>query len=281
MSLRRTLSQSREVRAFRQGIARLTHQWPRPRHLPTVPICPDGFFVGPPDFVGVGSQKAGTSWWFSLIAAHPGVHEVPGVPKELHFFEGFWEREFREEDIERYHRYFPRQPGSIAGEWTTLYMHDPWVMPLLGLAAPQARILVLVRDPVERYISGIAHDLARGAPESAMLAAAHFSRGCYANQFERLLKAFGRTQMLVLQYERCVERSRVELAKTFEFLGLEDSGYIPAGLHSEVNKTTSKPRLDPAVRQRLIEAYEEDVEDLTRSFAEIDVGLWPNFAHLA
>ena len=39
---------------------------------PQGPPCPPGMTIGPPDFVGVGVPKAGTSWWFSLILAHPG-----------------------------------------------------------------------------------------------------------------------------------------------------------------------------------------------------------------
>ena len=51
---------------------------------PRAPACPPGTTVGPPDFVGVGVSKCGTSWWFSLILAHPDVHGP--VKKELLYF---------------------------------------------------------------------------------------------------------------------------------------------------------------------------------------------------
>ncbi|MBA3795881.1 MAG: hypothetical protein H0X20_01485, partial [Chloroflexi bacterium] len=50
---------------------------------------PPGFVIGPPDFVGVGAQKAGTTWWFRLIEAHPGVYQSPDQRPELHFFDRF------------------------------------------------------------------------------------------------------------------------------------------------------------------------------------------------
>ena len=80
----------------------------------------------PPDFVGVGAQKAGTSWWNALIEAHPDVHRQGGQPKELHFFDGLWEQPWSAADATRYARYFPRPTGAIAGEWTPGYMIDFW-----------------------------------------------------------------------------------------------------------------------------------------------------------
>ena len=68
--------------------------------------------AGPPDFVGVGAQKCGTSWWYSLIAAHPGVHDPQGFDKEARFF-----CEPGPHDLDAYRRLFARPPGLLAGEW--------------------------------------------------------------------------------------------------------------------------------------------------------------------
>src|SRR4051794_28721229 len=56
------------------------------------PSCPEGWSVGPPDFVGVGAQRCGTSWWHRLIVAHPDVcfnRELH--TKEVHFFDALGE----------------------------------------------------------------------------------------------------------------------------------------------------------------------------------------------
>ena len=120
-----------------------------------------GEMVGAPDFVGIGVQKAGTTWWHGLIAAHPQVSARPDFHKERHFFDRFAVRAFGPADVSGYHGWFPRQPGTLAGEWTPDYVHMPWVPALLAQAAPKARLLVLLRDPVERLRSGLSHQRAQ------------------------------------------------------------------------------------------------------------------------
>ena len=66
---------------------------------PAPPACPAGWHVGPPDYVGLGAQKAGTSWWDALIGDHPDVHRVGGVPKELHYFDQAWEEALSDADL--------------------------------------------------------------------------------------------------------------------------------------------------------------------------------------
>jgi len=70
-----------------------------------------------------------------------------------------------------------------------------------------------------------------------------------------------------------------ELRRTYEFLELGDSGFLPR-LKAHPNRQAEKPELDSEVRDALIEAYAEDVSLLARDFPEIDIGLWPNFAAL-
>ena len=66
----------------------------------------------------------------------------------------------RRADIERYQRYFPVPEGAVAGEWTPGYLIDFWTPELIARAAPEARILVLLRDPIDRFRSGLTHQLA-------------------------------------------------------------------------------------------------------------------------
>ena len=118
-----------------------------------------GWTVGPPHYVGVGAQKAGTSWWNRLIQSHPDVVNAGGQPKELHFFDRSWEVPFDDAAVEAYRRHFPVPEGSVAGEWTPGYLIDFWTPELIRRAAPDARILVLLRDPIERFRSGLTHQI--------------------------------------------------------------------------------------------------------------------------
>jgi Sulfotransferase family len=249
---------------------------------PPAPPCPPGFTVGPPDFVGVGVQRCGTTRWCRLILAHPEVAR-PHAKKELHFFDRFHAGGFSEADVAAYHAYFPSD-GQKTGEWTPLYASAPWIPPLLAAAAPSTRLLVLLRDPVERYLSGLELDIqvaaTRGAPLSRYAPLEAFSRGFYHAALRRLLAHFDRSQLLVLQYERCTLEPAAQLRRTYSFLGLNDLDFTP-DLDDHPRHQPEKPSLDAGTRAALVDAYRDDVTALATAFGEVDLALWPNFAHLA
>lgn len=241
------------------------------------PACPPGHVVAPPDFVGVGAQKAGTSWWYVMLMQHPGVSARASYYKELHYFARFWDGSFGDEHVERYHAFFPRPAGSLAGEWTPAYLAQFWVPPLIARAAPQAKVLVLLRDPVERYRSGLQHFARRQTRLDNTHASEAFSRGLYAQQLRVLRAHVPDERLLVLQYERCVRDTRAQLDRTYAFLGLEP-GFRPAALERSVNSARgpSMP-LSDATRATLVAGYRDEVDALSEVWPEFDRSLWPNF----
>jgi hypothetical protein len=244
----------------------------------TPPVLEPGERPGPPDFVGIGVQKAGTSWWYELLVDHPRVSARPGIHKERHFLSRFGTTAFAPAQIEAYHGWFPRRPGTLAGEWTPDYLDFPWVPPLLARAAPDVRLLLMVRDPVERFRSGLAHQRRHRAsvPEATMANAV--SRGFYHRALAHWCQWFEPERLLVLQYERCTVDPAGQLARTYRFLGL-DEDYEPADLRRPVGPTTEgKVDLADDARRRLVDAYAPDVEALAAQFPELDLTLWPNFA---
>jgi hypothetical protein len=251
-------------------------------HPPQAEPCPAGMSIGPPDFVGIGVPKAGTSWWFSLIQAHPDVASPP--VKELNYFNRWFFRqlgadgEVSDDQLRGYHAFFPRPPGSIIGEWTPSYLFAHRLPPILERAAPQANMLVLLRDPIERYQS----DISRRMPSRRLRNVRYkgVARGIYTPELAPWETTYPRHQMLVLQYEACTRDPVAQLAATYRFLGLDDS-YRPRQLDARVNETRSKRSVSPGFRDLLVEIYEPDVVTLARRYPEIDLELWPNFSHLA
>jgi Sulfotransferase domain len=248
---------------------------------PPVPVPAPGQRTGPPDFVGIGVQRCGTTRWFDLISSHPEI--APTLPqKELHFFDRFHARWPTAEELAAYSLQFPRSEGQKAGEWTPLYLSAPWVPPMLAAAAPDARLLVLLRDPVERYLSGIALDervaARRGVPLSRYAPLDALVRGFYHAQLAHLLRHFERSQVLVLQYERCTREPAAELRRTFEFIGVSPQFEADLDHHPQ---QTEKPPLDEQTRAAYVAAYSDDVRRLLADFPELDARLWPNFASLA
>jgi hypothetical protein len=240
------------------------------------PVGP-GEEVGPPDFVGIGVQKAGTTWWYGLIVAHPGVAQRAGLHKERHYFAPYATRAFSPEDVDGYHQWFPRPKGALAGEWTPDYMYQPWVPPLLAKAAPEAQLLVMVRDPVERYVSGLTHSGVVPGSHLGTVVTEAVDRGFYAAGLRRWGQWLAAGRVLVVQYERCVAFPAEELARTYRFLGLDD-GFCPPDVR-RASSPTRRPKvtLDADARKRLVDLYRTDVAELAALVPDLDLGLWPNF----
>jgi len=234
--------------------------------------------AGPPDFVGIGAQKAGTTWWYGLVVAHPGVWSRPDVHKERHFLSRFGATSFGPEEAKAYHGWFPRRRGTIAGEWTPEYLYCPWVPGLLDEAAPGARLLLILRDPVERFCSGVAHERREAGARGAATTAEALSRGFYHQAMSHWWRHFDDSRLLVLQYERCAADPEGQLAQTYRFLGLDDS-FVPPAIRRPVSVTRKgKPTLSDDVRRRLVEMYLPDVMALSERLPQLDLSLWSNFA---
>lgn len=272
---------SRSVRDLVLRVANKVHLAPRASLLDQrPPPAPAGWSTAPPDFVGVGVQKAGTSWWYSLIAVHPNVYRDRHLHKEVHYFDRFWRGCFEQQEAEEYTRYFPRPVGMLRGEWTPRYLSDFWVPAQLAVAAPRAKVLVMVRDPVDRYLSGVRHGLAAGVLDGPTLASEAVSRGYYGRQLEGLYRHIPRGQVLVLQYERCLREPLDQLRRTYEFLGLDP--YVPQDLARPVNVSRGESlKLPSEMKVDLVVRYADDVALLQRLVPDLDLSLWPNFSHRA
>jgi hypothetical protein len=249
--------------------------FPGVRYPVPPPDIPDGWQAGPPDVVGVGTMRSGTTWWWMLLTQHP---RFSVLYKELHFFDHHMR--VSELDPESYHRYFPRPAGTITGEWTPRYMFDYWTIPMLRQAAPEARILVLVRDPLERYLSGLAFTKRNGHPATHAMLHQQYSRSLYGHQLRTLISHFPIGQVLVLQYEQCVADPVANMRRTLDFIGLDPGDWhssVPTGL--KVNETrVTKPDLDQATRAALLAAFQADLDSVFTLFPGLDPSLWPTMS---
>lgn len=237
---------------------------------------PDGWAPAPPDFVGIGTMRGGTSWWWLMMVQHPRFATVNPRNKELHFFD----HHLGVADIEpeSYHRYFPRPEGMISGEWTPRYMYDFWTPPMLREVAPDAKLLVMLRDPIDRYLSGLSLTRDRGFPSSHAMLHHQFERSLYGQQFRTLLSYFPADQILVLQYEQCAAVPEPQVRRTFEFVGLDPDEWKPTRLPPSVRINESKgekPGLAPATREALVAAFRPDLATLFDLFPALDPTLWP------
>jgi len=95
----------------------------------------------------IGVRKAGTSWLYYLLDQHPEI--FMSRVKELYFFGAHYP-----EGVDEYHRHFPfEQDYTYFGEATVSYFRRADVAREIEAYSPDAKVLAIVRDPVERLLS--------------------------------------------------------------------------------------------------------------------------------
>jgi hypothetical protein len=224
-----------------------------------------------PAFLVIGAQKCGTTSTYAYLARHPSIDRA-------------WRKEVRFFDVPTnyalgeiwYRAHFAlRRSGRITGEATPGYMFYADAPARMARHVPGARLIALVRNPVDRAISHY-HFLARRGRESRPIDAAldrqllgapsapaddadtYLARGLYAEQLERVLRVFPREQLLVVRSEELLARPGPALARMFDFLGLpawdvDVSRRLNAGAYGTI---------PPPVRRRLVAFFRPHNERL-------------------
>jgi hypothetical protein len=230
-----------------------------------------------PDFVIIGAQKGGTSFLYHLLTRHPLVE--PAARKELHFFD---QPELFDNGAGWYRRCFPRLGSkdgqrSITGEATPYYLFDPPVAKRMAEIVPKARLIALLRNPVDRAYSHYQMQVKRGTEprtfEEAMEQehSSYVSRGIYVDQLLRWFEFFGKEQMLILKSEDFFERPVETLKVVLAFLDLPDWQPEASELQQRRHVGTYKQKMDPSTRQRL-EAYFEPYNQRLYECLDVDFG---------
>ncbi|HEX6710329.1 MAG TPA: sulfotransferase domain-containing protein [Rubrobacter sp.] len=218
-----------------------------------------------PDFAVIGAAKCGTTFFYHLLTKHP--HVEPAATKEIHYFDMLFD-----EGIEWYRRCFPTprlKEGrkSITGEGSPSYLFDPRAPERMAGVVPHARLIALLRNPVDRALSAYYHRLRNGQEtltfEETVRAALEgdpdsnrLSRNIYVDHLQRWSDFFSDEQMLVLKSENFFERPRETLKVVFEFLDLPDWEPGASDLGDRLNKGGYEQKMDPATRQLLQEFFE-------------------------
>jgi hypothetical protein len=252
--------------------------------------APAGWRVGPPDFVAVGCGRAGSTWWWSLIDAHPQVVANRLRQKELHYFVHFDWRGPSADEIDTYNSAFARPPGAICGDGSFNYLAHPLAIAHLHRAAPRAKLVAILRNPVDRLVSNYdmflrrrlvwlglegerAHVTARVSLFDEAVTACRIADG-----FRALLARWPREQLLVLQYERCRLDPAREIERTYRFLGV-DERFVPPELTRARNREPHQlAEPDARARRDIAELFQRDVDDVCAMFPELQRELWRDFA---
>jgi hypothetical protein len=175
-----------------------------------------------PNFLGIGVQRGGTTWLFENLRQHPEIFLSP--KKEIRFFEENWEL-----GMEWYKAHFDQARGQKAiGEITPSYFH-PTPIQRIKETVPAARLIVILREPVDRAVSAYRlyktrHYRGMSFPEACKQNSELLVRlGMYADSMHCLLEHFPREQIQMFRYEEIASRPTELLKDVFKFLGVDPS----------------------------------------------------------
>ncbi|CAK8724919.1 hypothetical protein KKHLCK_15360 [Candidatus Electrothrix laxa] len=200
-----------------------------------------------PNFLVIGAQKAGTTSLFHYICQHPDV--FVNKSKEIHFFDRYCDF-----GTYWYRSHFPLLgnflPNCRIGEATPYYFCHPHAPCCIFELLPTAKLIVILRDPVERAISHYFHEVKKGREKLPILEAlqreeercaaewqnmvddmsytsrthqsfSYKQRGIYIEQLRRYWRFFPQQQVLVLESNSLFIEPHVVLQQVFQFLEID------------------------------------------------------------
>jgi hypothetical protein len=242
-----------------------------------------------PDFFIIGAQKGGTTSLYYYLVKHPSI--ASAWRKELSFFDSnfqkglSWYRGQFPFNIRKYYAEHVHKQDFITGEASPSYLFYPNVPKRVAEIFPHIKLIVLLRNPVDRAYSLYCHQVARGREKLSFEDAIaceeertrgdaekmvthencysynyeHYSyvaRGVYVDQLQRWFRWFPREQFLIHRSEDFYTDPATIYRQTLEFLNIL---YVePTKKYAVYNKALYTPpsKMDPKVRKRLIEYFE-------------------------
>lgn len=228
-----------------------------------------------PDFLLIGAPKCGTTALHVALSRHPALFMSRIKEPKYFCFDGppppgrgpgdaatyraaIWRRH-------DYERLFDEAPvGALRGESTTLYLRNAEAINRIHDAVPDARLIAVLRDPIDRAHSNWTHLHSAGlepesdfrqacAQENRRLAAGwaqfwgYLSQGRYGEQLQHLYSVFPRDQVLLLMYRDLRERPNQTLDQVCDFLGIA-TGAVDEVPAANVTSQTSSSLVNKALR---------------------------------
>lgn len=219
------------------------------------------------DFLGIGAQKAGTTWLFEKLQDHPRIH-MPNR-KELHFWN-------RGSNLQRYLSNFPDSEGVRQGEITPAYatLSVDTIRKIYDLN-PDLRLIYILRNPIQRAWSAALMALQRAqmtadeASDAWFLDVLHsrasLDRGDYEGTIRRWTTVFPTEQFLILFLDDIQTDPREVLVRCAHHLDVEAAPYQ---IYPEVRLrkrvfSTGGPSLRPGLAMELKALYGPRIESLS------------------
>ena len=236
-----------------------------------------------PDFVIVGATKSATTWLQRNLQQHSAVF-MPGT--ETHYFSWYFER-----GPAWYGAFFaPAAAHQTVGEKSTSYLDHPEAAQRLRRALPEVRLVMQLRNPIERVWAHYCMDFRRGEVSAdgdrhpgADGADAEQLRtgGLYFRHVSRFFELFAREQLCVTLYDDLDRDPASVLNRIRAHVGLATAtpASEPPGEGSRRRTGSGRgrsgryPKLSDAIREGLCSYYADDVRALSQLLGR-DLSSW-------
>lgn len=199
------------------------------------------------DFIGIGAEKAATDWAACCLREHPEV--CFSRRKELVFFSDRDQHllKVRYRQYERGIRWYEKcfahcPPDSVKGEYTPTYLYSEEVARRIHRHYPDVKLIVCLRDPVERAFSQYLHDISIGLiprrmtfEEALEWSESYIEKGLYCKHLAHYRRAFAPEQMLVLLVDDIRQDNRGVVRRLYEFLSLNHTEFVPPSMDLRPN----------------------------------------------
>ncbi len=233
------------------------------------------------DFLGIGAQKAGTTWLFEMLKTHPDVHFPAG--KEVHF----WDEKY-EKGISWYDDLFHTSSSGVNGEITPAYA----ILPLHKVAEiyeqyPNIKIIYGIRNPIDRAWSaalmhlervGLASDY-HTVSDDWFIHRFHgigsIIRGDYEECLKRWYAYYDSKQFLIYRFEDIFNNPKQLLMRCCAHLGVNGSVFEnsdPEMFKQKIFSGLGHP-LRGSLRNVLREVYDEKIRSC-ESFLGVNLSEW-------
>ncbi|GAB6985672.1 sulfotransferase family protein [Nocardioides pyridinolyticus] len=182
-----------------------------------------------PNFLYVGPDKAGSSWLHETLMRHPDVYLTPA--KDLYFYDRYFDRgmgwyaeQFRDARDEK-----------VVGEICQDYLFHPAAAERIRSTLDDVRVMVCLRDPVERAWSSYLYMRKHGIGPDTFAEALRsrpelLDHGRYATGLGRFLERFPRESVLVALFDDLVADPQLFLDNVTDFLGVARMPLSPEDL---------------------------------------------------
>jgi hypothetical protein len=241
-----------------------------------------------PDFIIIGVQKGGTTSLYRYLIEHPSI--APIYIKEPHFFDIHfhkgqgWYRAHFPTLAEKYAAEVVRKQKFITGEASPYYLLHPLAPKRVAQTLPHTKLIVLLRNPVDRAYSQYQHQRRQPGVEPLSFEEAiereaerlageeekmlqnekyasfnhrHYSylaRGTYIEQLPRWMNMFPQEQFLILKSEDLFSNPGAIVARTLEFLNIPVSEEQQKKVYKPFNEARYEP-MAPETHARLVEHF--------------------------